>query len=38
MTTYRSIWISDVHLGTAECRAEELNSFLKHNSAKTLTL
>ncbi len=38
MTTYRSIWISDVHLGTSECRAEELNSFLKHNTCKTLYL
>ena len=25
--TYRSIFISDVHLGTRDCKAEELNNF-----------
>lgn len=35
---YRSIFISDVHLGTRDCKAEQLNNFLKHNSADTLYL
>jgi UDP-2,3-diacylglucosamine pyrophosphatase LpxH len=38
MTTYRSIFISDVHLGTRDCKAEQLNNFLKHNTADTLYL
>ena len=37
-TTYRSIFISDVHLGTRDCKAEQLNNFLKNNSADTLYL
>ena len=36
--TYRSIFISDVHLGTRECQAEKLNNFLKHNTCNTLYL
>jgi UDP-2,3-diacylglucosamine pyrophosphatase LpxH len=36
--TYRSIFISDVHLGTKDCQAEKLNNFLKHNSCDTLYL
>lgn len=35
---YRSIFISDVHLGTKACKAEHLCDFLKHNSAETLYL
>ena len=27
---YRSIWISDIHLGTRGCKAEFLLDFLKH--------
>ena len=27
--TYRSIFISDVHLGTRDCQANKLNNFLK---------
>ena len=38
MKTYRSIFISDVHLGTKDCQAEKLNNFLKHNSCDTLYL
>jgi UDP-2,3-diacylglucosamine pyrophosphatase LpxH len=37
-TKYRTIFISDVHLGTRDCKAEELNNFLKHNSCETLYL
>jgi len=36
--TYRSIFISDVHLGTRDCKAEALNNFLKHNTCDTLYL
>jgi UDP-2,3-diacylglucosamine pyrophosphatase LpxH len=35
---YKSIFISDVHLGTKDCKAEELNNFLKHNTCETLYL
>jgi UDP-2,3-diacylglucosamine pyrophosphatase LpxH len=35
---YRSIFISDVHLGARSCKAKELNDFLRHNSCKTLYL
>ena len=36
--TYRSIFISDVHLGTKDCKAEALNNFLKNNTCDTLYL
>ena len=36
--TYRTIWISDVHLGTRGARAEELLSFLKQTESETLYL
>jgi UDP-2,3-diacylglucosamine pyrophosphatase LpxH len=36
--TYRSIFISDIHLGTRDCKAEALNNFLKHNTCETLYL
>ena len=36
--TYRTIFISDVHLGTKDCKAEALNNFLKHNTCETLYL
>lgn len=35
---YRSIWISDVHLGTPGCKAEHLVDFLKHNECENLFL
>ena len=35
---YRTIWISDIHLGTRGCKAEILLDFLKHNQAETLYL
>jgi len=38
MPKYRSIFISDVHLGTKDCKAEALNNFLKHNSCEQLYL
>lgn len=38
MKAYRSIFVSDVHLGTKDCQADRLNNFLKHNSCDTLYL
>jgi UDP-2,3-diacylglucosamine pyrophosphatase LpxH len=35
---YKTIFISDVHLGTKDCKAELLNNFLKNNSCDTLYL
>jgi UDP-2,3-diacylglucosamine pyrophosphatase LpxH len=35
---YRTIWISDVHLGTPGCRAEYLLDFLRHNESQFLYL
>ncbi|WP_308447500.1 UDP-2,3-diacylglucosamine diphosphatase [Chitinimonas viridis] len=35
---YRSIWISDVHLGTAGCQASYLLDFLKQNDSDYLYL
>jgi UDP-2,3-diacylglucosamine pyrophosphatase LpxH len=35
---YRTIWVSDVHLGTRGCKAELLLDFLKHNHSDTLYL
>jgi UDP-2,3-diacylglucosamine pyrophosphatase LpxH len=34
----RTAWISDVHLGTAGCRADVLLDFLKHVDCRTLFL
>ena len=35
---YRSIFISDVHLGTRDCKANKLNDFLKHHTCDRLYL
>jgi UDP-2,3-diacylglucosamine pyrophosphatase LpxH len=35
---YRTIWISDVHLGTRACKASALLDFLRHHIAETLYL
>jgi UDP-2,3-diacylglucosamine pyrophosphatase LpxH len=35
---FRSIWISDVHLGTRACKAEYLLDFLRHTESKKLYL
>ena len=35
---YRSIFISDIHLGTRDCKTEQLLDFLKHNKCETLYL
>ncbi len=36
--SYRSIWISDVHLGTRGCKAEALLAFLRRHQANNLYL
>jgi UDP-2,3-diacylglucosamine pyrophosphatase LpxH len=35
---HKTIWVSDIHLGTRGCQAEVLLDFLKHNTADTLYL
>ena len=35
---YRTIWISDLHLGTPGCQADALLDFLKENESETLYL
>jgi UDP-2,3-diacylglucosamine pyrophosphatase LpxH len=35
---YRTIWLSDIHLGTPGCKAEFLVDFLKRNECETLYL
>jgi UDP-2,3-diacylglucosamine pyrophosphatase LpxH len=35
---YRSIWISDVHVGTRGCKTEFLLDFLRHHEAENLYL
>ena len=37
-TRYRSIFISDIHLGSRGCKADLLCDFLKHNTAEQLYL
>ena len=38
MKQYRSIFISDVHLGTKGCQAEVLDDFLRNNNSEKLYL
>ncbi|HQS81877.1 MAG TPA: UDP-2,3-diacylglucosamine diphosphatase, partial [Thiobacillus sp.] len=35
---HRTLWISDIHLGTPGCQARYLIDFLKHNESDTLYL
>ncbi len=37
-SSYRTIWISDIHLGTRGCKAEFLLDFLKHTKAEQIYL
>jgi UDP-2,3-diacylglucosamine pyrophosphatase LpxH len=37
-TYYRSIWISDFHLGTVWCKSQELLGFMRSHCAETLFL
>src|ERR1700733_4721803 len=36
--SFRSIWISDIHLGTKGCQAERLLDFLRHTESDYLYL
>lgn len=36
--TYRTIWISDLHLGSTQCQADMLLNFLKYTESETLYL
>src|SRR5271155_245304 len=36
--TFRSIWISDMHIGTSECKVDLLLDFLAKHSSETLYL
>ncbi|MGR8978892.1 MAG: UDP-2,3-diacylglucosamine diphosphatase [Gammaproteobacteria bacterium] len=36
--TYRTIWISDLHLGSTQCQADVLLDFLKNNESEKLYL
>lgn len=38
VTRYRSIWLSDIHLGTRGCQADMLLDFLRHNESDHLYL
>jgi UDP-2,3-diacylglucosamine pyrophosphatase LpxH len=38
MHRYKTIFVSDVHLGTKDCKAELLNNFLKNNTCEKLYL
>lgn len=38
MKKYKTIFISDIHLGTRDCKADKLINFLKNNSCETLYL
>jgi UDP-2,3-diacylglucosamine pyrophosphatase LpxH len=35
---YRTIWLSDIHLGTRGCKADHLLDFLRFNEAQTIYL
>ena len=37
-TTFRTIWLSDVHLGTRACRVNLLLDFLRRTRCDTLYL
>ena len=36
--SYRTIWISDLHLGSIQCQSDVLLDFLKHNESEMLYL
>lgn len=36
--TYRTVWVSDTHLGTPGCKAQFLTDFLKHTECEQLYL
>ena len=38
MNHYRTLFLSDIHLGTPGCQASFLLDFLRHNDAETIYL
>lgn len=36
--SFKTVFLSDVHLGTLDCKAEEVNFFLKHTHCEKLVL
>lgn len=36
--SYKTIFLSDVHLGTVDCKIDEVNHFLKHSHCEKLVL
>ncbi|MCS6770880.1 MAG: UDP-2,3-diacylglucosamine diphosphatase [Kiritimatiellae bacterium] len=38
VTTFRTIWLSDIHLGTRGCKAHALLDFLRHHDAEYIYL
>jgi UDP-2,3-diacylglucosamine pyrophosphatase LpxH len=38
MSNYRTLWLSDIHLGTRSSRADELLHFLEETSADRIYL
>lgn len=38
ITSVRTLWISDIHLGSKDCKAEFLLDFLRHHHAKYIVL
>jgi UDP-2,3-diacylglucosamine pyrophosphatase LpxH len=38
ISTYRTIWISDLHIGSTQCQADVLLDFLKYNDSEKLYL
>src|SRR5215467_2008147 len=38
INTFRTVWISDLHLGTPRCKAVALRNFLQATEAETLYL
>ena len=38
INNYRTIWISDLHLGSTQCQSDVLLNFLKYNDSETLYL
>ncbi len=38
MKSYRTIWISDLHIGSTQCQADVLLDFLKYNDSEKLYL
>ncbi|MEE4245052.1 MAG: hypothetical protein V2I33_06560 [Kangiellaceae bacterium] len=37
-TKYQTIWLSDIHLGCKDCKADYLLNFLENNPAKRIYL